>query len=135
MDRIERALERFPERFPARICSNAERARCERRGPRHQGARFAQHFAAKEACAKALGTGFRRGVFWRDMEVCPLDSGQPMLYLKHGARARVLELLPRGFKAWCDLSLSDEAGLASAVVVLWASEYASPVNPYVYTHP
>ena len=116
--RLEKALERFGERFIERIFTATERARAERRP--HRAAAYAQCFAAKEACSKALGTGFRRGVSWRDMGVENLPSGQPFLVLTGGAGARLKELTPAGMKARIDLSLTDEAPMAQAVVVISA---------------
>jgi len=114
--RIERTLERFGERFCARVFTEVERRRCEFHTNR--AARFAQRYAAKEACAKALGTGFRRGVFWRDIMVDNLPSGKPYLTLRGGARDRLEELTPLGMTAAIELSLTDEYPLAQAVVVI-----------------
>ena len=116
--RIERTLERFPERFTSRVFTETERARVARR--RNPAAAFAQRFAAKEACAKALGTGFRRGVFWRDMGVDNLPSGKPFLTLTGGAKARLEELTPPGMEAAIELTLTDEYPLAHAVVVIFS---------------
>jgi holo-[acyl-carrier protein] synthase len=118
--RIEKALERFGDRFTARIYSDAERARVERRDRRMWAAGYAQRFAAKEACAKALGTGFRQGVFWRDMVVSNLPSGKPVLTLSGGAEARMNALTPPGHTAHVELSLTDETPLAHGIVILYA---------------
>lgn len=119
--RIARVHGRFGPRFLARIYTQEERARATRRpDPAAQAARLAQMFAAKEACAKALGTGLRQGVFWRDMEVLAHPSGKPGLRLHGGADARARALTPPGYVAFFDLSLSDDAGLAQAVVILSA---------------
>ncbi len=116
--RIERTLERFEGRFRDRIFTVTERARADRR--LHPAAAFAQRFAAKEACAKALGTGLRRGVHWRDMGVDNLPSGKPVMVLSGGARKRLEELTPPGMTARIDLTLSDEYPLAQAVVLISA---------------
>ncbi len=116
--RIERALDRFAERFTERVFTDAERARAGRRP--NPAAAFAQRFAAKEACAKALGTGFRRGVFWRDLAVDNLPSGKPVMTLSGGALARLDELTPAGMTAAIDVSLTDEYPLAHAMVIIFA---------------
>ena len=117
--RVAQTLKRFPGRFENRIYTAQEQARAERR-PFNRDGRYAQMFAAKEACAKALGTGFRQGVFWRDMEVVHLRSGKPTLQLAGGALERMEALTPQGMRAQVELSLSDESGLANAVVVIFA---------------
>ncbi len=116
--RIERTLDRFGDRFVERIFTPAERARAERRPG--AAATYAKRFAAKEACAKALGTGLRRGVFWRDMGVVNLPSGQPTLALTGGARSRLDSLTPAGMRAHIHLTLTDEFPIAEAVVVISA---------------
>lgn len=120
--RIERTLERFGDRFVARVFTDAERAKAERRGgsPRVRAATYAKRFAAKEACAKALGTGFRDGVFWRDLGVVNLPSGRPTLVLTGGALGRLAELTPPGMVAQVDLTVTDEYPMAQAVVVITA---------------
>lgn len=119
ISRISASLERFGERLTHRLYTENERRRAERR-PFKRAERYAQMFAAKEACSKALGTGFRKGVFWRDMEVVPLKSGKPTLKLHGGARLRALSLMPAGYGPLVDISLTDEAGLAHAMVILSA---------------
>ena len=114
--RIERVLERHGERFTHRVFTEAERARAERR--RARAATYAKRFAAKEACAKALGTGFRRGVFFRDMGVVNLPSGRPTLVLTGGALAQLRRITPEGCEARIDLSLTDDYPLAQAIVVI-----------------
>ena len=116
--RIERTITRFGERFLDRIFTAKERARAERRANRV--ATYAKRFAAKEACAKALGTGFRKGVFFRDIGVVNLPSGQPTLSLTGGASARLASLTPPGFAARIELALTDEWPLAQAFVIIWA---------------
>ena len=117
--RIEATLERFGDRFLNRLYTEAEQARAHRR-PAKRADRLAQMFAAKEACSKALGTGFRQGVFWRDMEVRPMRSGKPTLMLHGGAHARMMTLVPPGYAPLVDVSLTDESGLAQATVILSA---------------
>lgn len=126
--RIRNTLEQFGERFTQRLYTDQERMRAERR-PARRADRYAQMFAAKEACSKALGTGFRKGVFWRDMEVVPLPSGKPTLNITGGARDRLLSLTPAGFKPMANVSLTDESGLAQAVVILSAVPLDWPDPP------
>ena len=114
--RIERTLERYGDRFLDRIFTPVERARSEARVDR--AASYAKRFAAKEACSKALGTGFRRGVFWRDMGVINLASGRPTLQLTGGALARLREITPTGCDARIDITLTDEPPLAQAIVMI-----------------
>jgi holo-[acyl-carrier protein] synthase len=116
--RIENSLERFGERFTHRIFTELERTRSERKTDR--AASYAKRFAAKEACAKALGTGMRRGVFWRDMGVINLRSGQPTMALTSGAQARLLEIMPPGMKPVIHLSLTDDHPYAQAFVIIEA---------------
>jgi len=116
--RIERTLERFGDRFTDRVFNQTERARAAR-SP-NPAALYAQRFSAKEACAKALGTGFRRGVFWSDIGVDNLPSGKPFLTLSGGAKRRLEELTPPGTTAQIDISLTDESFFAQAMVVILA---------------
>lgn len=116
--RIERAIDRFGDRFLDRVFTAKERARADRRANRV--ATYAKRFAAKEACAKALGTGFRRGVFFRDIGVVNLPSGQPTLALAGGAAARLAALTPQGLVPRIDLALTDEWPLAQALVIISA---------------
>ena len=116
--RIEKTLESFGERFIERCFTPVERAKSERRANR--AASYAKRFAAKEACAKALGTGIRHGVFWRDMGVVNLRSGQPTMALTNGAQTRLEALLPPGTAARIHLSLTDEHPYAQAFVVIEA---------------
>ncbi len=116
--RVERTLERFGERFVQRIFTATERARSERRAGRV--ASYAKRFAAKEACSKALGTGFRRGVYWRDMGVVNLPSGKPTMELKGGAAKRLAELVPDGMTAQIDITITDEPPIAQAIVIISA---------------
>jgi holo-[acyl-carrier protein] synthase len=116
--RIDETLGRFGERFTHRVFTETERARSERKGDR--AASYAKRFAAKEACAKALGTGIRRGVFWRDMGVVNLRSGQPTMALTGGAAARLAELVPAGLRGVVHLSLTDDHPYAQAFVIIEA---------------
>ena len=116
--RIAKALDRFGERFTHRVFTAAERARSERRARRAES--YARRFAAKEACAKALGTGFRQGVFWRDMAVVNLPSGKPTMELTGGALRRLQSLAPSGMKCRIDVTLTDEPPIAQAIVVITA---------------
>ncbi len=116
--RIQGSLDRFGERFTQRIYTELERARSERKTDR--AASYAKRFAAKEACAKALGTGMRRGVFWRDMGVVNLRSGQPTMALTGGALDRLNEMTPAGHKAVIHLSLTDDHPYAQAFVIIEA---------------
>lgn len=121
--RIEDTLAKFGERFIQRIFTEAERAKAERRasaGGRQLACTYAKRFAAKEACSKALGTGFRHGVYWRDMGVVNLSSGKPTLTLAGGAAARLRVLTPPGMVAQIDLTMTDEYPLAEAMVIISA---------------
>lgn len=116
--RIEKTLERHGERFIARIFTATERARSE--GRKQRAASYAKRFAAKEACAKALGTGMARGVFWRDIGVANLPGGKPTLHLANGAAARLEQMLPAGTRPVIHLSITDDDPLAMAFVVIEA---------------
>jgi holo-[acyl-carrier protein] synthase len=116
--RIEKTLERHGERFINRIFTQIERSRAERKANRT--ATYAKRFAAKEACAKALGTGMNRGVFWRDMGVVNQRSGQPTMILTGGAAERLAALTPAGHKAVIHLTITDEHPYAQAFVVIEA---------------
>ncbi len=114
--RIERTLERFGDRFIERVFTEAERRKSDARAQR--AASYAKRFAAKEACAKALGTGLRRGVYWRDMGVVNMLSGRPTLHLTGGAARTLAEMTPDGFSARIDLTLTDDFPLAAAIVII-----------------
>lgn len=120
--RIEATLARFGEKFLARIFTETERARAERRAadPRVRAGTYAKRFAAKEAASKALGTGFRQGVFWRDLAVVNLAGGKPTLILSGGAAVRLARLTPPGLAAAIDLTMTDEYPYAQAMVVISA---------------
>jgi holo-[acyl-carrier protein] synthase len=118
--RIERSLERFGERFVTRVFTDAERRKAERRSGRSKAGTYAKRFAAKEACAKALGTGFARGVFMSDLGVVNLPGGQPTLRLSGGAAVRLAQLTPPGMQARVDLTMTDEYPYAYAQVIISA---------------
>ncbi len=120
--RIEKTIERFGERFLERVFTPVERAKAERRAQRV--ATYAKRFAAKEACAKALGTGFDRGVFMRDMGVVNMRSGAPTMALTGGAKARLDAITPPGHEAVIHLTLTDELPTALAFVVIEARPLA-----------
>jgi holo-[acyl-carrier protein] synthase len=116
--RVQATLDRFGERFIDRIYTDIERARSERKPDR--AASYAKRFAAKEACAKALGTGMRRGVFWKDMGVVNMRSGQPTMALTGGALERLEAMTPPAMKAVIHLSLTDDHPYAQAFVIIEA---------------
>lgn len=116
--RIEKTLERHPERFIARVFTDVEREKSERR--KERAASYAKRFAAKEACSKALGTGFARGVFWRDMGVVNLPGGKPTMALTGGAARRLDEMLPAGHEAFVHVTITDDFPLAQAFVIIEA---------------
>ena len=118
--RIEAAIARHGERFLARIFTAAERARAASRTERIQAATYAKRFAAKEAAAKALGTGFRRGVFFSDLGVTNLPSGQPTLQMTGGAAKRLAVITPPGMTASIALTMTDEYPYAFAQVIISA---------------
>lgn len=116
--RIEQTLERYGARFLDRIFTELERQKSE--GRLQRAASYAKRYAAKEACSKALGTGFRKGVFWRDMGVVNLPSGKPTLKLTGGAASRLAALTPPGMVAEIELSMTDEPPMAQAIVIISA---------------
>ena len=124
--RIERTLERFGERFTQRVYTEVERARAERK-PHERAATYAKRFAAKEACSKALGTGLKKGVFWRDMGVVNLPSGQPTMRLTNGAARRLEQLTPPGLTPHIHVSLTDDYPLAVGFVIISAE--LNPIDP------
>ncbi|HEX5210209.1 MAG TPA: holo-ACP synthase [Pseudolabrys sp.] len=117
--RIARSIERYGERFLNRIYTPVERAKAEGRANRVE--TYAKRFAAKEACSKALGTGFRGGVFWRDMGVVNLPSGRPTMKLTGGALKRLQAITPPGCEVRIDVSLTDEGPSGQAIVIISAS--------------
>ena len=116
--RIEKSLERYGERFMSRIFTDVERAKSDRR--RERAASYAKRFAAKEACAKALGTGMARGVFWRDMGVVNLPGGKPTMKLTGGAADRLAQMMPPRHRPAIHLTITDDFPLAQAFVVIEA---------------
>ena len=124
--RIEKTIERFGDRFLGRVFTDTERRKSEARAGR--AASYAKRFAAKEACAKALGTGFRKGVFWRDMGVVNLASGRPTMVLTGGAAEQLRRITPAGFEPRVDVSLTDDFPQAQAVVLISAVPWP-PARP------
>ena len=120
--RVAKVIERHGDRFLDRVFTDAERARAARRANSEKMviATYAKRFAAKEACSKALGTGIRRGVWWRDMGVINLPGGRPTMQLTGGALARLLSLTPQGHQARVDLSITDDWPMAQAFVIISA---------------
>ena len=117
--RVEKTLERFGERYTERCFTDVERAKSDRR--RLRAASYAKRFAAKEACAKALGTGVpRRGVHWRGMGVVNLPGGKPTMELTGGALLRLQEITPEGMTAQIDVTITDDYPLAQAMVIISA---------------
>jgi holo-[acyl-carrier protein] synthase len=125
--RIQRTLERFGDRFLDRCYTQLERERSDGRVGRAES--YAKRYAAKEACAKALGTGFRRGVYHRDMGVVNLRSGRPTMELTNGALKRLQDLTPPGMTARIDISLTDEPPMAQAVVIISAVPAGDALSP------
>ena len=116
ISRIQKSIDRFGKRFISRIFTEQEQEKSERRHLRV--ASYAKRFAAKEACSKALGTGFRKGVFWRDMGVVNLPSGKPTMKLTGGALRRLKEITPEGQTSQIDLTITDELSIAEALVII-----------------
>jgi holo-[acyl-carrier protein] synthase len=126
--RVRTTLDRFGARFEVRVFTDIERARSRRKAD--PAASYAKRFAAKEACAKALGTGMRRGVFWKDMGVVNAPSGQPTLALTGGAAKRLAAITPEGSKAVIHLTLTDDQPYAQAFVIIEAlSAESTPARP------
>jgi holo-[acyl-carrier protein] synthase len=122
--RIEKTIERYGDRFLDRVFTDIERRKSDGRAAR--AASYAKRFAAKEACAKALGTGFRQGVFWRDMGVVNLASGRPTLALTGGAALALERLTPDGHEVRIDLTITDDFPMAQAIVII--SAFRAPVR-------
>ena len=116
--RVEQTIERYGDRFLSRVFTDIERRKSDGRAGR--AASYAKRFAAKEACAKALGTGFRQGVFWRDMGVVNLPSGRPTLELTGGALQALIDLTPEGHAVRIDLTITDDFPMAQAIVIISA---------------
>ena len=126
--RIEKILETYGDRFIQRLFDESEQRSVERR-PERRASGYAMRFAAKEACAKALGTGFRKGVFWRDMIVANEPSGKPILRLQGGALERLRLLVPSGWTPAINISLTDEPPLSHAIVIISAIPADAPPLP------
>ena len=122
--RIEATLARFGDRFVQRLFTETEQRKSE--GRRNRAASYAKRFAAKEACSKALGTGFRKSVYWRDLGVVNLKSGKPTMALTGGAAERLKSMVPKGMKARIDLSITDDFPLAQAIVIISAVDENMP---------
>ena len=116
--RVERTLDRFGDRFTDRVFTEVERAKSDRR--RMRAASYAKRFAAKEACSKALGTGLRKGVYWRDMGVVNLPGGKPTISLTGGALQRLDSMVPAGMSAAIHLTITDDFPHAQAIVIIEA---------------
>jgi holo-[acyl-carrier protein] synthase len=126
--RIEASLERFGDRFLDRVFTATERARSDRR-PLQRSGSYAKRWAAKEACAKALGTGIRHGVYWRDMGVSNLASGQPTMHLTGGAARRLQSITPPGLEPRVHVSLTDDYPFALSFVMISAELASMPHSP------
>ena len=124
--RVAEVLEKYGDRFTHRCFTEIERRKSDRRAQR--AASYAKRFAAKEACAKALGTGLSFGVYWRDMGVVNLPSGKPTMQLTNGAAKALARLVPPGHTPHIHLTITDDAGLAQAFVIIEALP-ANPVDP------
>ncbi|MEL6203961.1 MAG: holo-ACP synthase [Pseudomonadota bacterium] len=122
IDRIERVLERYGDRFRNRVFTDIEQRKAERR--RDVAATYAKRWAAKEACSKALGTGLRMGIAWKDMAVTNLRTGQPVMHVTGWAAARLAEMTPAGHDAIIHVTLTDDHPWAQAVVLIEARQSA-----------
>jgi holo-[acyl-carrier protein] synthase len=116
--RIAATLEKFGDRFVQRLFTDVEQKKSD--GRKNRAASYAKRFAAKEACSKALGTGFKKSVYWRDLGVVNMKSGKPTMALTGGAAARLAEITPKGMRAQIDLSITDDFPLAQAIVIISA---------------
>lgn len=118
IERVEKTLERFGDRFVQRCFTEIEQKKSDRRAQR--AASYAKRFAAKEACAKALGTGMSHAVYWRDIGVVNLPSGKPTLELTNGAQKALERLVPNGYTPYLHLTITDDNGMAQAIVIIEA---------------
>lgn len=118
IERVEKTLERFGDRFVQRCFTEIEQIKSDRRAQR--AASYAKRFAAKEACAKALGTGMSRAVYWRDIGVVNLPSGKPTIELTNGAQKALERLVPKGYTPYLHLTITDDNGMAQAIVIIEA---------------
>jgi len=125
--RVAKTLERYGQRFTTRCFTEIEQRKSDRRAER--AASYAKRFAAKEACSKALGTGLSHGVYWRDMGVVNLPSGKPTMHLTNGAAKALDRLVPPGYQPHIHLTITDDAGLAQAFVII----EALPIDPAAAT--
>ena len=131
IDRIARTLERFGDRFRARVFTDTEQRKAEQR--RDVVGTYAKRWAAKEACSKALGTGLRMGIAWKDMAVSNLDSGQPVMHVSGWAAERLREITPDGYEAVIHVSLTDDHPWAQAFVVIAAHPVDGPAGGLTYS--
>ncbi|MFT6104173.1 MAG: holo-[acyl-carrier protein] synthase [Paracoccaceae bacterium] len=132
IERIAGTLDRFGDRFRNRVFTPVEQAKAERR--RDVAGTYAKRWAAKEACSKALGTGLRMGIAWKDMAVSNLPTGQPVMALTGWAAQRLAEMTPEGFEAIIHVTLTDDHPWAQAFVVIEARQInALAVQPHGYT--
>ncbi|MEM7545636.1 MAG: holo-ACP synthase [Pseudomonadota bacterium] len=122
--RIDKTLTRFGERFVNRVFTDVEKAKSDKR--RERSASYAKRWAAKEACSKALGTGLRMGVAWKEMGVVNLPSGKPTMALTGGAAARMAKLIPAGHEAHIHVTITDDHPYAQAFVIIEALPFAAP---------
>jgi holo-[acyl-carrier protein] synthase len=127
IERIQNSLDRFGERFTSRVFTDVERARAERR-PLARAGTYAKRFAAKEAFSKAVGTGFRRGVFMKDIGVVNKASGEPTLALTGGAKQRLDDITPKGHAAELYLTMTDDHPFAQAFVIITAVPLGEPIQ-------
>lgn len=116
--RIQKTLERFGDRFTERVFTEIEREKSDKR--RMRAASYAKRFASKEACSKALGTGFRKGVYWRDLGVKNLPTGKPTMQLTGGAKSHLDAMTPDGFESVIHLTITDDWPMAQAIVIIEA---------------
>lgn len=122
--RVEKTLEKFGDRFIQRLFTETEQRKSE--GRKNRAASYAKRFAAKEACSKALGTGLRQSVYWRDMGVVNMRSGKPTMALTGGAAERLKVITPKGMRAQIDLTITDDFPLAQAIVIITAVPADTP---------
>lgn len=124
--RVEKTLEKFGARFIQRLFTETEQRKSE--GRKNRAASYAKRFAAKEACSKALGTGLRQSVYWRDMGVVNMRSGKPTMALTGGAAERLKAITPKGMRAQIDLTITDDFPLAQAIVIITAVPADTPTQ-------
>ena len=127
IERIEATLARFGDRFKERVFTEREQRKAEGR-PRAVAATYAKRWAAKEACSKALGTGLRMGISWKDMAVTNLRSGQPVMHVTGWAAERLRDMTPAGHEAVIHVTLTDDHPWAQAFVVIEARPLRAPAE-------